>query len=90
MAAPSPTAAEYGPRAGILAPLPAAERGVASVLAVSPDGEYLAYAAGANVVVRSVKVSVLMAESVPAPGRNARSHTCVQHVGAAVACNMHL
>lgn len=44
----------YGPRAGILAPSPAVERGVAVVLHTSPDGRYLAYANGTSVVVRSV------------------------------------
>jgi WD40 repeat protein len=44
----------YGPRAGVLAPVGAAERGVASVLAASPCGQWLAYGSGPNVVVRSV------------------------------------
>lgn len=52
----TPTAAEYGPAAGIIAPLPAAERGVAVPLGVSPDGEFLAYGNQTNVIVRSVKV----------------------------------
>ena len=56
MAALTATSAEYGPRAGVLAPFPAAERGVAVVMSVSPDGEFLAYPNGSTVVVRSVKV----------------------------------
>lgn len=47
-------AATYGPREGLLAPLPAAERGVAVVLGASPDGKYLVYGSGTSVVVRSI------------------------------------
>ena len=47
-------APEYGPRAGVLAPLPSCERGVAAVTAVSPDGKLLIYCNGANVVVREL------------------------------------
>jgi WD repeat-containing protein 1 (actin-interacting protein 1) len=50
----APDVSVYGPRAGFLVPLPGAERGVASVLGVSPDGKFLAYGSGSVVVVRSI------------------------------------
>ena len=50
---------EYGPRAGVLAPLPSAERGVAVVTAASPDGKLNVYCNGTNVVVRDIDVRAL-------------------------------
>jgi hypothetical protein len=64
MAAASPSAAEYGPRAGILCAVPAAERGVATVLAVSADGDFIAYANATNVIVRSLKVRAVSLANV--------------------------
>ena len=54
---PPPTAdapVPYGPRAGVLAPLPSCERGVAAVTSCSPDGALLLYCNGSNVVVREL------------------------------------
>ena len=48
-------AAEYGPRSGVIAPLPPCERGVAFVLGASADGKYLVYGNLSNVVVRSIE-----------------------------------
>ena len=48
----------YGPRPGIIAPLPLAERGVAVVTSVSADGKYIIYCNGTNVVVRDLQVSI--------------------------------
>lgn len=47
-------AADFGPRAGVLAPLPSCERGVATVTAASPDGRLFIYCNGSNVVVREL------------------------------------
>jgi hypothetical protein len=47
----------YGPRPGVLAPLPAAERGVAVVTSASPDGKCFVYCNGTNVIVRDIDVS---------------------------------
>ena len=47
-------AADFGPRAGVLAPLPSCERGVAAVTAASPDGALLIYCNGSNVIVRDL------------------------------------
>jgi hypothetical protein len=52
----------YGPRPGIIAPLPSAERGVAVVTATSPCGRYFLYANGTNVVVRDLHVRREMGE----------------------------
>lgn len=41
---------------GILVPQPHATRGEPTVLSASPDGEYLIYGSGPNVIVRSVAV----------------------------------
>jgi hypothetical protein len=49
---------DYGPRAGIIAPLPMGERGIAMVTSASPDGKLLIYCNGTNVVVRSMDVSL--------------------------------
>lgn len=46
---------EYGPRPGVLFPQPATNRGFATVLSCSADGQYLIYANGTNVVIRSIK-----------------------------------
>lgn len=48
---------DYGPRPGMLVPQPAPERGVACVLAASPDGKFLAYGNGTSVIIRSIDVS---------------------------------
>ena len=59
MASPAASsAATYGPKEGIIAPLPLAERGVAVVTAASADGRYFLYANGTNVVVRDLEVSM--------------------------------
>jgi WD40 repeat protein len=50
----SGASADFGPRAGVLAPLPSCERGVAAVTACSPDGALLVYCNGSNVVVRDL------------------------------------
>lgn len=55
MAAAAAAAAEFGPRAGVIAPLPPCERGVALVLSASADGQYLAYGSSTNVIIRSVE-----------------------------------
>ncbi len=47
-------ASSYEPRAGLIAPLPSAERGFAVVTSASPDGRFLLYANGTNVVVRDL------------------------------------
>ena len=47
---------EYGPRPGLLVPQPSVERGVSVVLGASPDGKFIAYGSGTNVIVRSVEV----------------------------------
>ena len=47
---------KYGPQAGIISPMPLAERGVAAILSASPDGQFIAYANGPNVIVRSLVV----------------------------------
>ena len=44
----------YGPRAGLIAPLPLAERGVAVVTSCSPDGTLFLYCNGSNVIARSI------------------------------------
>lgn len=51
------TTAEYAPQHGTIAPNPFAERGVASIVDASPDGENLIYGNGSNVIVRSISVS---------------------------------
>ena len=53
MAAPLDPAS-YGPRAGLLVPLPLAERGVSVITSASPDGSLLIYANGSNVIVRDL------------------------------------
>lgn len=45
----------YGPREGYICPAPASERGIATVMHASPDGQYLVYGNGTSVVVRSVE-----------------------------------
>jgi hypothetical protein len=52
--ATSPSSDEYGPRAGLLVPLPSAERGVAVVTSASPDGRFFLYVNGTNVIVRDL------------------------------------
>ena len=47
---------EYGPRPGILVPLPQLERGVAGVTSSSPDGKFFIYSNGTSVIVRSLEV----------------------------------
>ena len=47
---------KYGPQAGIISPMPLVERGVAGILSCSPDGQFVAYANGPNVIVRSLVV----------------------------------
>lgn len=49
---------EYGPKAGVLAPLPACERGVATVTGASPDGKLFIYSNGSNVVIRDMDVRI--------------------------------
>lgn len=49
---------DYGPRAGIISPLPMGERGIAIVTGASPDGKLFIYCNGTNVVVRSMDVSI--------------------------------
>lgn len=56
MASAAPTPEQYGPKKGVISPLPAAERGVAVVMHHSPDGKYICYPNGSNVVVRSLEV----------------------------------
>ena len=50
----SATPATYGPKAGVLAPLPACERGVATVTSCSPDGKLFIYCNGSNVIIRDI------------------------------------
>lgn len=66
MAAP-PNDAAYGPAVGLLAPLPAAERGVAVVTSASADGRYLVYCNGTNVIVRDLQVRLGIVGSVRPP-----------------------
>ena len=47
-------ASKYGPRAGLLVPLPSAERGVAVITSASPCGRFFLYCNGTNVIVRDV------------------------------------
>ena len=56
MASPvgGPDPAVYGPRAGLLVPLPSVERGVPVVTSASPDGRFFLYTNGTNVIVRDV------------------------------------
>jgi len=49
---------DYGPRSGVIAPLPLAERGIAVVTSASPDGKLFIYCNGTNVVVRSMDVCI--------------------------------
>ncbi len=70
MASGAPSAAEYGPRPGVLAPLPMAARGVASVLHTSADGKYIAYGNETNVIVRSIEVGSLTRGASSAPSRH--------------------
>ena len=49
-----PDPAVYGPRAGLLVPLPSVERGVPVVTSASPDGRFFLYTNGTNVIVRDV------------------------------------
>lgn len=50
----------YGPRPGVIAPLPLGERGVAIVTAASPNGQYFIYSNGTNVIVRDVEVCLII------------------------------
>lgn len=53
--ASSEAIAAYGPRTGLLAPLPPCERGVPLVLSASADGKLLCYGSTTNVVIRSTE-----------------------------------
>jgi hypothetical protein len=44
----------YGPRAGIITPMPLAERGVPVITSCSPDGALFIYSNGSNVIVRDL------------------------------------
>ncbi len=58
--ASSEAAAAYGPRAGLLVPLPPCERGLALVLGSSADGKLMCYGSTTNVVIRSTEVRSLL------------------------------
>ena len=49
-----PDPSTYGPTAGIITPMPLAERGVPVITSNSPDGALLIYANGSNVIVRDL------------------------------------
>ena len=60
----TPSAAEYGPHANLIAPLPGGERGVSIVTSASPCGRYFIYCNGQNVIVRdTVDPSLIMVYS---------------------------
>jgi hypothetical protein len=48
---------DFRPAGGVVAPQPSTSRGVAAVMDVSKDGQYLMYTNGSNVIVRSIAVS---------------------------------
>lgn len=66
----------YEPRGGFLPPQPVTERGQPTVLAASPDGRFLVYGNGTNVIVRSIAVRPLRARPAALCPRAAPRNTC--------------